>query len=101
MTQGSNDKQSLSLRHGLLAALLFGIAVVTGFALFGDIPELVDAFRDFHWWLIGPIVALTVWNFGLRFVKWQIYLRVLGIHLNATLSAWIFLAGFAMLLTPG
>lgn len=101
MTNDLNDVQSFSIRRGLLIALLLGIAAITSVALFGDIRELVDGFRDFNWWLIGPIIALTVWNFGLRFVKWQLYLRVLDIYLETSRSAWIFLAGFAMLLTPG
>jgi uncharacterized protein (TIRG00374 family) len=101
MTHNTNDVQTFSIQRGLLIAFLLGIAAITAFALFGDLRELADGFREFNWWLIGPVVALTVWNFGLRFVKWHVYLRVLDVHLKPALSAWIFLAGFAMLLTPG
>jgi uncharacterized protein (TIRG00374 family) len=88
-------------RRALLFALLIGIALVTLFALLGDARDLADAFRRFDWWLIVPILALTVWNYAWRFRKWQLYLHALGVDLPAGISARVFLGGFAMSLTPG
>lgn len=52
--------------------------------------------------LVVPVLALTVWNYGLRWLKWQYYLRVLGVGgLGRTTSLLVFLSGFAMGLTPG
>jgi uncharacterized membrane protein YbhN (UPF0104 family) len=84
-----------------LPTVLIGIGLVTAFALIGDARGLADAFRHFDWWLIVPILALTVWNYGWRFRKWQIYLRELAVDLPTGVSARIFLSGFAMSLTPG
>jgi glycosyltransferase 2 family protein len=89
------------MHRALVPTILLGVALITVFALVGDTRELADAFRRFNWWLIVPILALTVWNYGWRFLKWQIYLGVLGIRLSTGLSARIFLGGFAMSLTPG
>ncbi|MEA2529354.1 MAG: glycosyltransferase 2 family protein [Thermomicrobiales bacterium] len=89
------------LWRALLLITLFGIALVTVLALIGDARELGHAFRHFNWWLMIPMLVLTVWNYGGRFVKWQMYVRALGIELPAGLSARIFLSGFAMSLTPG
>jgi uncharacterized membrane protein YbhN (UPF0104 family) len=75
--------------------------LITVFALVGDVRDLAEAFRRFNWWLIVPILVLTVWNYGWRFLKWEIYLRILGVKLPTVLSARIFLGGFAMSLTPG
>jgi uncharacterized membrane protein YbhN (UPF0104 family) len=88
-------------RRALVPTVVLGVALITVFALLGDVRELADAFRRFDWWLIVPILALTVWNYGWRFLKWQIYLGVLGVRLPTGLSARIFLSGFAMSLTPG
>ncbi len=88
-------------RRALVPAVLLAVALITLLALVGDTRALADAFRRFTWWLIVPILALTVWNYGWRFLKWQIYLGLLGIHLPTGPSARIFLGGFAMSLTPG
>lgn len=90
-----------SFRRGLVVSALLVVGLVTAFSLLSDIPDLLAAFRQFTWWLLLPVVLLTMWNFGLRFVKWHLYLRALGIWLPHSLNLQIFLAGFAMLLTPG
>ena len=52
--------------------------------------------------LVLPILLLTVWNYGLRWLKWQYYLRVLDVRgLPRPTSLLVFLSGFAMGLTPG
>ena len=89
------------MRRALVPTVLLGVLLITVLALVGDTRDLADAFRRFNWRLIIPILALTVWNYGWRFLKWQIYLDVLGIKLPTGLSARIFLGGFAMSLTPG
>jgi uncharacterized membrane protein YbhN (UPF0104 family) len=89
------------LRRALLPTLVIGVAVVTAFELIGDTRGLAAAFRRFDWWLICPILALTIWNYGWRFRKWHMYLHELGVDLPTGTSARIFLSGFAMSLTPG
>ena len=46
-------------------------------------------------------LALSLANYGLRFVRWQIYLHALGSHIPNGPSALIYLAGFAFTTTPG
>ncbi|HKG23993.1 MAG TPA: lysylphosphatidylglycerol synthase domain-containing protein, partial [Thermomicrobiales bacterium] len=95
------EKDRNPLRRALVPAVLIGIGFVTALALLGDARDLAGALRRFNWWLIVPILALTVWNYCWRFLKWQMYLRVLGVGVPAGLSSRIFLSGFAMSLTPG
>lgn len=51
-------------------------------------------------WL-GLLLLLSLLNYGMRFVRWQNYLAALGTNLPPTLSAVIYLAGFALTMTPG
>ena len=52
--------------------------------------------------LILPVLLLTTWNYALRWLRWNYYLRVLGVSgVNRQQSALVFLSGFAMGLTPG
>jgi uncharacterized membrane protein YbhN (UPF0104 family) len=81
---------------------VLGILVAAGLALFGDVRQLASTLRDFAWWLAAPILALTLANYVLRFIKWELYLRRLAVPgLPLATSALVFLSGFSMSLTPG
>jgi len=49
--------------------------------------------------LVG--LVLTLGNIGFRFIRWQCYLRALGCEVPWAESLRIFLAGFAVAITPG
>lgn len=53
--------------------------------------------------LVGIVIALLMSsvNYGLRFVRWQVYLKVLGHPMPWRPSLNIYLAGFALTTTPG
>lgn len=88
-----------------LKALILSIAAATvgylAFSLWGGWKEVVAAFV--HIGIIGTAAALamSLVNYGLRFVRWQLYLARLGHKLDVLASARIYLAGFALTTTPG
>ena len=85
-----------------IAGLVFALVVFTALALFADLRELGDALADFDWWLTVPILGLTLINYGLRFVKWQIYLERIDVRgIPSGRSALTFLSAFSMSITPG
>lgn len=87
-----------------LAGVVLALVVLTALALFADLRELGSALSGFDWWLTLPIVALTLVNYGLRFLKWQVYLRRVGVAGRALppgRSALTFLSAFSMSITPG
>ena len=95
-----NTRTSLATRVAVGAVL--AIVVASLLALFGDVREIGSALRAFPWWLLLPVLGLTVWNYALRFLKWQLYLHRLGIDgLPTSTSALVYLSGFAMSITPG
>jgi len=86
----------------LLVGIGLAVAVVTGLTLFGDARQLAAALQGFAWWLVLPILGLTLLNYALRFGKWELYLRRLGVPpLGLATSALVFFAGFSLSLTPG
>lgn len=92
---------SLAAR-AVVVALLLGIAVMALLAAWGDVPAVAMVLARFPVSLLVPVVLLTIWNYALRWLKWQYYLRVLGVRgLSRRDSAMVFLSGFAMGLTPG
>jgi uncharacterized protein (TIRG00374 family) len=88
-------------RH-LLAGLVIGVLVVLVLAVVADGRRLAASLTSFTWSLLPLILGLTSCNYALRFMKWQLSLRWVGAGaLPRSLSLGIFLAGFAMTVTPG
>jgi uncharacterized protein (TIRG00374 family) len=89
----------------LVRRLLFvgggGAVVAAALAVIADLPATVSALGRFHWWLLPLVIAATLANYALRFLKWHFYLRRLAIPLPARRSLLVFLAGFTMAITPG
>ncbi|MDO8288315.1 MAG: lysylphosphatidylglycerol synthase transmembrane domain-containing protein [Parvibaculum sp.] len=88
-----------------LRALVFSIvAATTGyltFSLWGGMADVATAFVKIG--LVGTLITLSLSsvNYGLRFLRWQMYLSQLG-HTVAWLpSLRIYLSGFALTTTPG
>lgn len=89
------------LGRKLVFALVFGVLVFAGFSFYGDVQALGDNLSAFRWSAFGVGIALATANYGLRFVRWQYYLRVIDVAVPRAESALIFVAGFVMSITPG
>lgn len=90
------------LRNKILLSLTLALVVFAGLAIYGDLRALPAALARFEWHYAPLVLALTAANYGLRFIKWEFYLRRLGVRgLSRGTSLAIFLSGFALLLTPG
>jgi glycosyltransferase 2 family protein len=92
----------MGLARGVVLIAVLGIGVFALVIAWGDAPAVLRALSDFPKLLIVPILLLTIWNYGLRWLKWQWYLSVLGVSgLPKSTTTLVFLSGFAMSLTPG
>ncbi len=89
-------------RRRILFSLLFAVVVYAMLLLISDYQKLIAAVSDFSWQLTPVILGLTLFNYGLRFVKWHYYLDLVGAKgLPWPDSLLIFLSGFSMTVTPG
>ncbi len=90
------------LRRGIALSILLGIAVAAVLAAWGDAPRVGKSLAEFPPLLALPVLLLTLWNYGLRWLKWQWYLRILDVTgVSRVESALVFASGFAMGMTPG
>jgi uncharacterized membrane protein YbhN (UPF0104 family) len=86
----------------LATAMLLGVAVYLFFALYTGLRKIEDSLSIFHWSAFGIALALSTTNYGIRFLKWQYYLRRLGVRGVPVLdSLLVFLSGFVLTVTPG
>lgn len=90
------------LRRRILAGFLFGFVVILVLLLVGDIQLVGTELLAFTWSLTPLILAGTLLNYLLRFVKWHFYLGQIGVRdLSWPESARLFVAGFPLAMTPG
>ncbi len=92
----SNDL-GRKLIYSLVGALLIYIVL----ALWSDWSQLRAALIDFPWLWLPVVILLTLVNYGGRLIKWQWYLRLLGVPISAGDSTRIFGIGMLMVMTPG
>ena len=90
------------IRNRLLFSILLGVLVYAALTAFSDFEEVANSFGDFRWELLPLILLVTCGNYGLRFVKWQYYLRAIGVTgLRFSDSFLIYFSGLGMVVTPG
>jgi glycosyltransferase 2 family protein len=89
------------LGRRILLGVLFGVLVYAGMAFWVDVRGIRDALARLPLWVLPAACALSFANYGIRFWKWQRYLRLLKIDLPRGTSWLIYLAGFSMSVTPG
>ena len=89
------------LTKKLLLSAVLAAFVFAALALYGDVAELRRTVQTFSLSAFVLALALAAINYGLRVVRWQLYLRRLGIHLPWGESTAIFLSGFVLSVTPG
>ena len=91
-----------NLRGKLILGLVLGIVVVAALSIYADFNKMVEVLSNFNWWLLPLILGFTLFNYVLRFYKWDVYLRLIGATgVSKADSALIFTSGFAMAMTPG
>lgn len=90
------------LRGRLLISLILGAVVFIGLSFYGDFHDVIDGLGQFEWAYLPAILGLTFVNYILRFVKWQYYLKTIGVRDFPTSdSALTYFAGLGMVVTPG
>jgi len=96
------DVNLQNLRGKLLVSLLLGVLVFAGLSIYADFSEVLRSLGEFNWALLPLILALTSMNYVFRFVKWEYYLRLIGVRGLAKRDSFlIFFSGLGMVITPG
>jgi uncharacterized protein (TIRG00374 family) len=85
----------------LASAMALAGAGYLGVALWGGWSEMLAASRRIGTAGICFALALSLVNYCLRFLRWQLYLDALGHHVATRASAAIYFGGFALTITPG
>jgi len=87
--------------RALILSIVVSAIGYLGFSLWGGWDAVAKSVKEVG--ILGVAIALLMssFNYLLRFVRWQIYLKVLGHAIPWKPSLKIYLAGFALTTTPG
>jgi uncharacterized protein (TIRG00374 family) len=76
------------------------ILFITAAALLTDYQKVIDLFSNISPSYLIAIVSAVLFNYALRFIKWNWFLGILGIKVPLKLNLWIFFSAFTMVLSP-
>ena len=88
-------------RHALILVVMLSAAGYLGFVLWSGWAEVTAVIAQVGWLVTGVALLLSLLNYGLRFVRWQLYLSQLGHVLPWPEHFRIYMAGFSMTIVPG
>jgi glycosyltransferase 2 family protein len=87
------------VRRTLFVAL-FAVVVHAAWLLLADFPAIVRSLQGVSASAVLLALLYASLNFAIRWLRWDLYLRRLGLVVSRTESAVLFTAGLAMTVTP-
>jgi len=87
--------------HVLLLIILLSALGYLAFSLWAGWHEVVEAIIRVGYIGTAVALALSLVNYGLRFVRWQKYLSLLGHNIYSPESLRIYIGGFGLTILPG
>lgn len=88
-------------RRGTILAIVAGLLLYLAYAVWIGADQVAAALARFRWEYLALMLAASLGNYGLRFVRWELYLRTVAVVVPRRLSLQVFLSGLAMTVTPG
>jgi len=83
------------------AVIGFSVALYAVLALFFGWDDIRRELADFPTWQLGILAGLSLVNYGLRFWRWEVYLRALDAKIPLRESVGLYFATYLMVITPG
>lgn len=87
--------------HGTGLTALLTVGVFLGLVAYADGEALVAALGRVRLETVAAVLGLTTVGYGVRFLKWHLYLQQLGIEVSLRASLVTFFSGLMMVVTPG
>ncbi len=94
---------SRNLGRKVALSAVLGALVMAALGVFTDLRGIGNSFASFDYRALAPIFLWTLFNYALRWLKWDYYLRKLGFGHGVSRydSVLLFTSGMVMAVTPG
>lgn len=89
------------LARPLLWSILAALAIYGGSVIISDLDAVGESIAKLGLAGWSVVLGLSLMNYGLRFARWEMYLRRLHVRLPLLRSLAFYLGGFAFTTTPG
>lgn len=92
-----------NIQRKIALSVVLGALVVAIASVLTDANAVGSSLAAFQWHVLWLILGWTIFNYALRWLKWDYYLRRLGMgrHVSYLDSALLFTSGMVMAVTPG
>jgi uncharacterized protein (TIRG00374 family) len=90
------DRRSIAIWLSIVASVL----VLAGLLLFGNVRGVLGAMAGLSAWRVVMVLLVVTFAYGLRFVKWHLLAKTLGLPIGPVRSVQAFLSGLMMVVTP-
>ncbi|MCX7832027.1 MAG: flippase-like domain-containing protein [Actinobacteria bacterium] len=87
--------------RGLAYSLIIASILMVVLGFYADFGAFLDALRKFKFTLIAIVTFLSLLNYLTRFLRWNFYLKSVGVNITLNISAYTFFSGLLMSVTPG
>ena len=87
-------------KNKIWLVLIFAIIVYVILGVYADFDNLLLALESFDWKYLVILLSLTTLSYLIRFVRWNFFLKCVGINLNLKDNFFIYLSGLSMTITP-
>lgn len=93
----------ISTKRKIVLGLVLAFFVSILLAFYGDFKKTKEVMFAFNYWLVIPVLFLSLFNYFVRILRWRYYLGTLGLTkvLSWKQTVLIFFAGLSMTVTPG
>lgn len=90
-------------KKSFIITFLLSFLVIILLTFYGDFKKTKEAIFAFNYWLVVPILLLSLFNYFIRILRWRYFLGTLGLTkvLSWKQTVLIFFAGLSMTVTPG
>jgi uncharacterized protein (TIRG00374 family) len=89
------------LKKGIILTLILAVIAFAAVGMWGDVTSAGSALRNFPLYLLPFIAFFGFMNDMIKFARWHIYIRKMGIDITFKQSLVIFVSGMSMVATPG
>lgn len=80
--------------------ILFAVIVYLVMGIYTSFGNLLSALEKFNWIFLPIMIILVTLAYLVRFVKWNFFLRNVGVYLPVKENLFVFISGLSMTITP-
>lgn len=85
----------------LLLSVVIGALVYVVIFMGVDLEDILAEMGKLSVWTWAAVLGLSLFNYALRYLRWEYYLSCLGVKLKSSYGLSVYMAGFAFTTTPG